>query len=54
MTQCAAKVNVDVEPIERCYKGTKGKDLLAKFGKMTDELSPKVVFIPTITLDKVR
>ncbi|XP_046611513.1 gamma-interferon-inducible lysosomal thiol reductase-like [Neodiprion virginianus] len=52
MHQCAAKVNLDVTPIEKCYKGTKGKELLAKFGEMTDDLSPKVVFIPTITLDK--
>ncbi|XP_012263457.2 GILT-like protein 3 [Athalia rosae] len=52
MERCAAKVNLDVSPIEKCYKGTKGKELLAKFGEMTDDLSPKITFIPTITLDK--
>lgn len=52
MRKCAVKVNLDVTPIEKCWKGTKGKELLAKYGEMTDDLSPKATFIPTITLDK--
>lgn len=54
MHECAEKVDVDVAPIVECFKGKQGKDLLAKFGEMTNNLNPKVTFIPTISLDKVR
>ena len=51
---CAEKMHLDVEPILNCSKGSKGSELLALFGRMTDALKPPVSFIPTVTLDKVR
>ncbi|XP_014479498.1 PREDICTED: GILT-like protein C02D5.2 [Dinoponera quadriceps] len=53
MNTCAVKLNtsVEAESIRRCSGTGKGKELLAKYGQMTNSLVPRVSFIPTITLD---
>lgn len=51
---CAKKMDLDIAPILDCQSKAKGKELLAKFGQQTENLRPKISFIPTITLDKVR
>ena len=42
---------VDWEPIQRCAGGVEGSELLKKYGEMTARLSPRVSFIPTVTLN---
>ncbi|XP_043275996.1 GILT-like protein 3 [Venturia canescens] len=49
---CGEKMNLDVASILDCKENLKGKELLAMYGKQTDDLRPKISFIPTITLDK--
>jgi len=49
---CAERMRLDAEPILNCFKDSRGKELLAMYGKMTDALRPQVSFIPTVTLDK--
>ncbi|KAG7205181.1 hypothetical protein KM043_018271 [Ampulex compressa] len=51
MDICATKMNVDRKSILSCYTGTRGKELLAKYGEETDALNPRVSFIPTVTLN---
>ncbi|XP_014206857.1 GILT-like protein C02D5.2 [Copidosoma floridanum] len=41
----------EYESIKSCAQSTEGRRLLSKFGQVTDELEPKVSFIPTITFD---
>lgn len=53
MNTCAESIPVDLKAIEKCSETEKGKELLAKYGQMTDSLSPRVSFIPTITLNGV-
>lgn len=51
MEACAEKLNVDSDSISKCATGTRGKELLAKYGEKTNGLRPSVAFIPTVTLD---
>lgn len=53
MKTCAETMNIDYNPISTCFKEDKGKELLAKYGKQTNALIPRVSFIPTVTLDGV-
>lgn len=53
MNTCAADVSVDLESIRQCSTTARGKELLAKYGEMTNSLVPRVSFIPTVTLDEV-
>ena len=53
MNKCAGRISVDLESIGECSKNERGKELLAKYGKMTNSLVPRVSFIPTVTLDGV-
>lgn len=48
---CAVANAVDWEPIQRCAGGVEGSELLKKYGEMTARLSPRVSFIPTVTLN---
>lgn len=52
MKWCASEMQVDSNSILKCYEGQQGKNLLAKYGEITDALRPKLTFVPTITLDK--
>jgi len=51
--KCAAEVSdgVDWPVIKRCSSGPQGAELLRAYGDETNALTPKVSFIPTITLD---
>lgn len=51
MNKCAAEIAVDVESIGKCSNTARGKELLAKYGEMTNSLVPRVSFIPTVTLN---
>lgn len=51
MNTCAERISVDLESIKKCLNAGRGKELLAKYGEMTNSLVPRVSFIPTITLD---
>ncbi|XP_053971840.1 GILT-like protein C02D5.2 [Hylaeus volcanicus] len=51
MKTCAEKMNLDYNTILKCSTGDKGKELLAKYGELTNSLSPRVSFIPTVVLD---
>ncbi|XP_011708104.1 PREDICTED: GILT-like protein C02D5.2 isoform X2 [Wasmannia auropunctata] len=51
MNTCAERMSVDLESMRKCSNGERGKELLAKYGEMTNSLVPRVSFIPTITLD---
>lgn len=53
MNKCAAEIAVDVESIGKCSNTARGKELLAKYGEMTNSLVPRVSFIPTVTLNGV-
>lgn len=53
MNTCAERVSVDLESIKKCLNAGRGKELLAKYGEMTNSLVPRVSFIPTIILDGV-
>lgn len=53
MNLCAESISVDLEAIKKCSETERGKELLAKYGQMTNSLVPRVSFIPTITLDRV-
>lgn len=53
MNTCAKRIPVDLESIKKCSNTGRGKELLAKYGEMTNSLVPRVSFIPTITLDGV-
>ncbi|XP_011170762.1 GILT-like protein C02D5.2 [Solenopsis invicta] len=52
MNMCAKRIPVDLESIKKCSNTEKGRSLLAKYGEMTNSLTPRVSFIPTITLDR--
>ncbi|XP_012280721.1 GILT-like protein C02D5.2 isoform X2 [Orussus abietinus] len=52
MKACAKTMQVDYEPILNCYRSSRGTELLAMYGEMTEALDPKMSFVPTITLDK--
>ncbi|XP_076619038.1 gamma-interferon-inducible lysosomal thiol reductase-like protein [Colletes latitarsis] len=52
MKTCAKKMNIDYNSIFKCSIGAKGKELLAKHGELTNSLTPRVVFIPTVVLDE--
>ncbi|XP_077268053.1 gamma-interferon-inducible lysosomal thiol reductase-like protein [Temnothorax americanus] len=51
MNTCAGRISVDLESMKKCTNTVRGKELLAKYGEMTNSLVPRVSFIPTITLD---
>ena len=51
METCAKKMYIDHTRILKCFTGTKGKELLANYGELTNELTPRVSFIPTVVLD---
>ncbi|KAL6264955.1 hypothetical protein P5V15_005050 [Pogonomyrmex californicus] len=51
MNTCAGRISVDLESIKKCTNMERGKELLAKYGEMTNSLVPRVSFIPTVTLD---
>ncbi|KYM99315.1 GILT-like protein C02D5.2, partial [Cyphomyrmex costatus] len=51
MKTCAERIPVDLESIKKCSNTGMGRELLAKYGEMTNSLVPQVSFIPTITLD---
>lgn len=51
MESCAKKMNIDYNYILKCFLEPKGKELLAKYGELTNALTPKVSFIPTVVLD---
>lgn len=51
MESCAKKMNIDYNYISKCFHEPKGKELLAKYGELTNALTPKVSFIPTVILD---
>lgn len=53
MNTCAERITVNLESIKKCSNTQRGKELLAKYGQMTNSLAPRVSFIPTVTLDKV-
>jgi len=53
MNTCGERISVDLESIKKCSNTERGKELLAKYGEMTNSLVPRVSFIPTITLDGV-
>ncbi|KAK2587248.1 hypothetical protein KPH14_002985 [Odynerus spinipes] len=51
MDTCAQKMNVDHNSIVKCYSGVRGKELLAKYGELTNALRPRIAFIPTVSLN---
>ncbi|XP_011860005.1 PREDICTED: gamma-interferon-inducible lysosomal thiol reductase-like [Vollenhovia emeryi] len=51
MNTCARRISVDLDSLKECTNTERGKELLAKYGEMTNSLAPRVSFIPTITLD---
>jgi len=53
MNTCAVDISIDLESIRKCFNTAQGKELLAKYGEMTNSLVPRVSFIPTITLNGV-
>ncbi|XP_034952131.1 gamma-interferon-inducible lysosomal thiol reductase-like [Chelonus insularis] len=48
---CAEKMHLDADSILNCTKSSRGPELLAKYGRMTQSLNPPVSFIPTVTLN---
>ncbi|XP_060828036.1 GILT-like protein 1 [Bombus pascuorum] len=52
MEICAKKMNIDYNPIFKCFIGDKGKELLAKYGELTNALTPQISFIPTVVLNE--
>jgi len=52
--QCAKELGVDWGPIEKCWKGTVGPELLKSHGEQTHSLRPAVSFIPTVVINGVR
>lgn len=53
LNACAKRIPVDLDSIKKCTNADRGKELLAKYGEMTNSLVPRASFIPTITLDGV-
>lgn len=53
METCAKKMNIDYNPILKCYNEEKGKKLLAEYGKLTNVLIPRISFIPTVIINGV-
>lgn len=53
MESCARKMNIDYNPILKCSTEGEGEELLAKYGELTNALSPSISFIPTVVLDGV-
>ena len=53
METCAKKMNLDYNPIFKCFIEEKGKELLAKYGELTSALTPQISFIPTVVLNGV-
>lgn len=51
MEICAKKMNLDYNPIFKCFIEEKGKELLAKYGELTNALTPQISFIPTVVLN---
>ncbi|KAG6795733.1 gamma-interferon-inducible lysosomal thiol reductase [Apis mellifera caucasica] len=51
METCAKKMNIDYNPIFKCYNEEKGKELLAEYGKLTNVLIPRISFIPTVVIN---
>lgn len=51
MEICAKKMNIDYNPIFKCYNEEKGKELLAEYGKLTNVLIPRISFIPTVIIN---
>lgn len=50
LESCASGLD-EYKSILDCAKSNEGRRLLAKYGEVTNDLNPKVSFIPTITLD---
>jgi len=49
--ECAKKYNINWNEIYNCSEGNEGEQLLKLNGEETDNLSPQVSFIPTITIN---
>ncbi|XP_058795514.1 gamma-interferon-inducible lysosomal thiol reductase-like [Phymastichus coffea] len=50
LESCAGGLD-EYKTILNCAQSNEGRRLLAKYGEVTNDLNPKVNFIPTITLD---
>ena len=53
--QCNEQVDFGAwDVIQTCATGAEGSNLLAEYGDMTQDLNPRVEFIPTVIVDGVR
>lgn len=53
LEQCGSKSSLDVQYIKDCSTGSKGTELLLKVGQATEQLSPKLNFVPWINVNGV-
>ena len=53
MLQCAQEHNINWKPIAECAASSEGDNLLKVHGDKTNDLMPRISFVPTILLDKV-
>ncbi|KAB0794251.1 hypothetical protein PPYR_13871 [Photinus pyralis] len=51
--QCSGKLGLKSDAIFQCANSAQGSDLLAKNGKQTHAVKPKITFIPTIVFNGV-
>ncbi|XP_033227475.1 GILT-like protein 1 isoform X2 [Belonocnema kinseyi] len=52
MKSCAKDMSIKYQPILECFNGKHGKELLAKYGEITEKNKSEITFIPTISLDQ--
>jgi hypothetical protein len=56
LDDCAEELGIPentYKQIKECHKSAEGKSLLANYGEMTNDLNPKLFFVPTITYNGV-
>lgn len=53
MKSCANNMKIKYQPIIDCFL-SKGENLLAEYGEMTEANRKRISFIPAISLDEVR
>ncbi|ODN04454.1 GILT-like protein C02D5.2 [Orchesella cincta] len=53
LDDCATKLNFEKAEITKCMEGKQGSELLASNGNRTHGLSPKLYFVPWITINGI-
>jgi len=53
LDECTKKLGIEKAEIKQCVEGKEGSELLAKNGERTHGLTPKLYFVPWITINGI-